>query len=143
MTINEMAFSRSKALEKIENVSMVIFDHLIKCFFYKGVNRDLHHWIHDEIVPQFEYISRLKVKTPSGKLRKEEYYKALFVGKDKDDFEAELYGFKARNRHYKDFNITTDLINLLYNKYCDIINKSVEAIINNEHNFEEIIYKEV
>ena len=47
-----------------------------------------------------------------------------------DDFEAELYGFKARNRKYKSFDITPELVSLLYNKYNSIINKCVEAIIN-------------
>lgn len=139
--INEMVFSRSKAIEKIENVSIVIFDHLIKCFIYKDTTNDLQHWIHDEIVPQFEYISRINVK--SGFLKGKDYIKAIksSAGEDVNDFEAELYGFKARNRKYKSFDITPELVSLLYNKYNSIINKCVEAIINKEHNFEEIIYE--
>ena len=140
-----MAFSKSKAIEKIQNVSTIIFDHLIKAFIYKNTTNDLHHWIHDEIVPQFEYISRIKIKTPSGKLKEVEYYKAITssVGEDKDDFEAELYGFFARNRSYKKLNITKELVDNLYEKYNNVIDNCIKAIINNNQNFEKIIYKEV
>lgn len=147
MTINEMALPLKIASQKIRDKSEVIFDHLLKCVIYKNETGSFNHWI-TEIATQFSYCDNLKIKSKSGKLSEDAYYKALFsdtVADEESDMKFYLSDFQLqycyKTHKYPDFEITDKLCHEVWTT-CSRIYEGASNLMSSQKDHTLQQYKE-
>ena len=109
--LNEMAFSRDVAINKIKNYVDVYAEHLFKIIIYGDSTNNLWHWI-DEVADKLYNIHTIKLK--GGNKFDPKFYEDEFLlayGDCEEDFKRDLEDFQRENRFkYPKFNITPQLI---------------------------------
>lgn len=119
--LNEMAFNRDKAIEKIKHETETYSEHLIKCILYKNKTNSLWHWC-DELANKIDIVNKIKLKS-GGKFSQKFYEDEFFLadGDCPSDFEITLKDFKRDFRFkYPDFEITSKMIEEVSRSFNDI-----------------------
>lgn len=118
--LNELAYPRKRALEKLEYLSGALIEYIIKCVVYKNTTNNLDHWT-NEIADYFYEVNNIRVKSNTGRLKEKDYLNHLFYyqGEDYQDMKVQLISF-SRNKDYPDFEITKNLIKELTDKFNSI-----------------------
>ncbi len=144
----EMAFKRSSVVEKINDYSDIVGDHILKCVVYGNSLGCIEHWF-SEIATFFEKIGKMEVKG-SVKLKPSEYKTCLFdtyaeIG-NKNDYDQELFHFKVKQvagGDYPDFDITDNVIERLCNATKELCNVVCSMIASIKIRYSVREYKEV
>lgn len=119
--LEEMAYNRDKAIEKIKHETETYSEHLIKCIIYKNFTNNLWHWC-DELADKIDTVNRIKLKL-GGKFSQKFYEDEFFLadGDCPSDFEITLKDFKRDFRFkYPDFKITPELVSEVSEAFNDI-----------------------
>lgn len=136
--VYKMAFSRSKAIDKITYEAQTYSDHLIKCIIFKNTTDNLWHWL-DEIACKLSNVNKVKLK--SGKKFETRFYLDEFLLADGDceeDFKLTLEQFKRKYRlRYSDFEITEELVELTNRVFNEIAEYFAPVLASiNKHNID-------
>ena len=135
-----MVNTRERIRDSAIMFSEEIANHIIKCVVYSKNSVDFNHWIHEVATWIFD-VSNQKPKKGC-KIRPEDYEEWLFSGFGDEisdvprDLRAFHHKFVRFNDHpYPDFNITSDLCNILF----DTVNQLREIVPQKMQKYESIV----
>lgn len=127
-----MSFTRKECLAKLENLSPIINEHLMKCVIYsEELHNTLNHWTNELAA----WLCKANGYKSTSRLKEADYINSLFVdfGEDINDAEANLSIFQAHNdrsKEYPQFEITDELCNQLFDTYQKLIEASLPHLVS-------------
>lgn len=129
-----MSFSRKECLAKLENLSPIIDEHIMKCVIYsEELNSSVNYWLNELAA----WMCKANGYKSTTKLKAADYLNSLFIdfGEDINDAEANLSIFQAHNvrsKEYPEFEITPELCDKLYKTYQSIIDISIDQLVSGQ-----------
>lgn len=133
-----MADALKAARRKLESMSDMIEDHLIKAVVYDYTTNDFDHWVRHELATWIFDASQLRVKTKTGKLSQADYANYLFqsFGEDEHDIGTHLsifYHKYVSSKQYPDFNMSWKLVTAL--TYAEnTVRSSLSSLLSQKQN---------
>lgn len=143
--IRAFAFTRKKAIDKLDGPSIEVNEHVIKCVIFGGYRKDSYnHWIHEIS----SWLQSCDSRGISGaNLKDRDYRESLFghFGDCVSDAENNLLHFKSSNlyKHHKKnpttalpyYRINDEMIDCLYDCYVELMDTCIPILQSSkEHN---------
>lgn len=137
MEINEMAESRKRLLDLIENQAYSIFEHTMKCVLYRENEQWLNDW-YKTIGNDCQNINKYLVKGSNSKLDEQDYLDIMIFFDSISDCQNEIDSFYTYNvntkNEYPQF-IDRSNAEALYNIYTGFISL-VSKIFATKNNYD-------
>lgn len=131
--IYAMATDRSSAIKKLDQLSDVLWTHVLRLGIYDDTFDCKSHWI-NEIATHLSAANDIKIKSSGGKLDSDTYQRHLIggLGDDRNDAYVDIRIFQAKNSEshlYPDFDSEDDeIIDRVFHLYQVITELVTETL---------------